>query len=186
MARNIGMKNQQYLNTYFSTEWKGNLPDLTLSGPALISKINDGESVIDIGCGDNYFKGKIPNLIGIDPANDAADVKLSIEDFVTDKKFDVAFCLGSINFGDYNSIKEQILLLNKLLKPLSRIYWRMNPGRQDHRTDGCKEITFFPWSKEYAEEFATLIGFTVVAFEWDTNMTNGNPNRYYSEWIRSS
>ena len=179
------MKNQQQLNNYFGSEWKSNVPDFKLSGPALIDKVLPGERVIDIGCGDNYFRGKIKNFIGIDPANDAADLKVSIEDFHTDEKFDVAFCLGSINFGDYENIKQQILLLDKLMKPTSRIYWRMNPGRQDHNTEGCKEITFFPWDEKYTREFAAMIGFTVKEFGWDENLKNKDPNnRLYTEWVR--
>lgn len=179
------MKNQQHLNKYFGTEWKSNVPDFKLSGPALIDKILPGESVIDVGCGDNFFKGKIKNLLGIDPANDAADLKVAIEDFHTDERFDVAFCLGSINFGDYNDIKAQILLLGALLKHKSRIYWRMNPGRQDHNTAGCKDITFFPWDEHYAQEFAKMIGFTVKEFCFDENVQNKDPNnRLYSVWVR--
>ena len=76
--------NQNYLNEYFHTVWhrkNGSLDNLEKTGWALINKINPGESVIDVGCGANPFKGKIPNLIGFDPAFDQADVKCTIEDF---------------------------------------------------------------------------------------------------------
>ena len=35
------------------------------------------DNVVDIGCGFNEFKGKITNLIGIDPYNDKADIMYS-------------------------------------------------------------------------------------------------------------
>jgi excinuclease ABC subunit A len=40
----------------------------------IVDKIKPHETVIDVGCGYNLFKDKIPNLLGIDPANDAADI----------------------------------------------------------------------------------------------------------------
>jgi hypothetical protein len=179
------MKNQQQLNQYFGNEWSGNLPNQKYAGPALIDKILPGEKVIDVGCGDNFFKGKIPDLLGIDPANDLADIKVSIEDYESDEKFDVAFCLGSINFGDYQDIKTQILKINSLLKPIARIYWRCNPGLQDHGTEGCKGITFFPWSEEWHNHFAEMCGFTVVLVTWDFNISkNKASDRLYAEWVR--
>ncbi len=179
------MKNQQLLNEYFGNEWSSNVEDFKYSGPALINKILPGESVIDVGCGDNYFKGKIPNLFGIDPAFDQADLKVSIEDFHTGEKFDVAFCLGSVNFGDEKDIEKQILKINSLLRQKARIYWRCNPGRQDHKTEGCKQIDFFPWSKEWHNHFATMTGFTVKEICWDVNVSRTDPNnRLYAEWVR--
>jgi hypothetical protein len=180
------MKNQATLNEYFRQEWSGEIVNLKYSGPALIDKILPGEHVIDIGCGENYFKGKIPNLLGIDPAFDQADLNVTIEEFKTDQKFDVAFCLGSINFGDYFTIKDQILKLDTLMKQKSRIYWRYNPGRQDHDTKGCKNINFFPWSNDWIYHFADIIGFTVTTIVWEENLTNPlkNNRRLYSEWCR--
>jgi hypothetical protein len=181
------MKNQSQLNQYFGSEWSGNISNQKFSGLALIDKILPGEKVIDIGCGYNFFRGKIPHLVGIDPANDEADIKVSIEDFTTDDKFDVAFCLGSINFGEYEDIKTQVLKLNTLLTPTARIYWRTNPGLQDHDTDGCKSIIFFPWSEEWHHHFASMIGFTVTLVTWDVNIhTNKRSDRLYAEWVRNS
>ena len=179
------MKNQQQLNEYFGREWSSNVTDFKHSGPALIDKVLPGESVIDVGCGDNYFKGKIPNLLGIDPAFEQADLMVSIEDFGTDQRFDVAFCLGSINFGDETDIENQLRKINGLLKQKARIYWRCNPGKQDHKTEGCKQIEFFPWSEEYLLHFAKLFGFRVTEMCWDTNVGRENPhNRLYAEWTR--
>jgi len=176
------MKNQKLLNEYFAIEWvtrpNAGLEKFKYSGSALIDKVQSDEWVLDVGCGDNYFKGKIRNLVGIDPANDKADVKVSIEDFNTDQKFDVAFCLGSINFGDSVEIMGQIVKVTQLLTASGRIYWRCNPGKQDHQTEGCKKITFFPWTEEWHHHFAGSLGFTVVTVKQDTN------DRLYAEWVR--
>lgn len=170
--------NQNELNTYFSTKWNSNLDQYLYSGWNLVNKIEDNEWVLDVGCGPNLLKGKIKNLIGIDPAFDESDYKVSLEEFKTNKKFDVAFCLGSINFGSEDKIISQISLLVNLLNPTSRIYWRCNPGRKDHENKECKDIDFFPWSFELHKKFSIYFGFECVDLKWDSN------HRIYAEWVR--
>lgn len=174
--------NQQELNKYFSTKWQSNLNQYNYSGWALVDKIQPDELVLDVGCGFNEFKQYIPNLLGIDPANDLADIKLPIEFFAADNsnnyKFDVAFCLGSINFGNENNILTQITSVVTCLKPQARIYWRCNPGQADHGNEECKNIQFFPWSIEKHVEYTTLFGFRLNMCCWDSN------NRIYAEWSR--
>jgi hypothetical protein len=150
------------------------------SGLSLAEKIAPYEWVLDVGCGTNPFKRLIPNLIGIDPANEAADVHSTLEDYQTEQKFAVAFCLGSLNFGDEHDIAAQLTKLNTLLTSNARIYWRCNPGLQDHGTEGCKQIQFFPWSVEWHNKFAAQFGYQVVDFKWDAF------DRIYAEWNRIS
>jgi hypothetical protein len=171
---------QDNLNNYFSTVWQSDLNRYKYSGWALIDKIKSGEQVIDIGCGFNEFKPHIPNLIGIDPANDLADYKISIEEFNLVKQYDVAFCLGSINFGNEANILNQIGIVVNALKPTARIYWRCNPGSADHPNEECKTIDFYPWTIEKHVEFSELFGFKLDLVCWD------NANRIYAEWSRQS
>jgi hypothetical protein len=175
--------NQQYLNNYFGNIWHKHSDPCTKenkSGLELLTKITDNDSVIDVGCGRNPFKGKIKNLLGVDPAFDQADVKCTIDEFVTDTKFDVALCLGSINFGNENTILNQIKCVVNLLKPTARIYWRVNPGLQDHGNKECYAIEFFPWSPGLLTDFAREFGFEVAELKNDLN------NRLYCEWSRSN
>jgi hypothetical protein len=171
------MKNQLFLNEYFATEWKPDIEKYKYSGLSLIDQIQPDEWVLDVGCGYNPFKGKIKNLVGIDPANQNADVITTIEGYKTDKRFDVAFCLGSINFGDSGEIYQQIKKVTSLLTSKGRIYWRCNPGRQDHGTEGCTKIQFFNWTTTWHYYFAAASGFTVVEVKEDSG------NRLYAEWI---
>jgi hypothetical protein len=170
--------NQYELNNYFSTKWKSNIDQYTYTGWNLIDKIEDSEWVLDVGCGENPFKGKIKNLVGIDPAFEESDFKVSLEEFKTDQKFDVAFCLGSINFGDEEQIIYQISILTKLLNAKSRIYWRCNPGFADHGNIECNSIDFFPWSFEIHQELSKKFGFICKDLKYDSN------NRIYAEWVR--
>jgi hypothetical protein len=170
---------QEQLNDYFATKWTSNLDQYLYSGWNLIDKISNDEWVLDVGCGPNPFKGKIKNLIGIDPAFDEADYKVTIDKFKTDQKFDVAFCLGSINFGSGDKIISEINSVVKLLNPNSRIYWRCNPGRTDHGNKECEEIDFFPWSYDLHLKFSEHFKFTCVDLKYDNN------HRIYAEWVRS-
>lgn len=175
------MTAQSILNDYFANHWhrkNGSLDQYSKTGFQLVDKINPGERVLDVGCGRNPFKGLIPNLVGIDPAFDEADVKCTIEEFSTTELFDVAFCLGSINFGNAEQIEQQIAMVAKLLKPQARIFWRCNPGLKDHNNEECLAIDFYPWSIEEHVRLADMFGFTLVECVWDTK------NRIYAEWKR--
>jgi hypothetical protein len=167
---------QNELNNYFSTHWRGHLNIYNYSGLSLAKQIKPDEWVLDVGCGINAFKPLITNLVGIDPAFDQADYQTTIEDFKTDQKFDVAFCLGSINFGSEYTIKNQIKCVISFLKPNARIYWRVNPGLQDHGNNECKSIDFFPWSKKLLKDYAQEWGFMAQNTRDDLN------NRIYCEW----
>lgn len=176
---------QQDLNKYFSTKWHSNLDQYQYSGWALVDKIQSNELVLDVGCGPNLFKSRILNLVGIDPAFDQADVKLPIEYFAADNtnhgRFDVALCLGSINFGDEVNILNQITCIITCLKPTARIYWRCNPGHADHGNEECKDIDFFPWTTQLLIDYARKFGFTCPLATGDNN-----DSRIYAEWIRSA
>lgn len=170
---------QQYLNKYFQSVWKPNLDQYNYSGWQLINCIKKNEWVIDVGCGNNPFKNKIKNIVGIDPSNDQADVKTTIEDYRTDQRFDVAFCLGSINFGSEDTIRNQIACVDRLLNPSARIYWRCNPGRKDHSNAECEQIDFYPWTFKQHYLLAHDFGYQLKECKWDSN------NRIFAEWIKN-
>lgn len=172
--------NQDELNKYFSNHWRGHLNVYNYSGLSLSRKIAPNEWVLDVGCGINSFKPLIANLVGIDPAFGQADVMTTIEDFKTEQRFDVAFCLGSINFGTEENIKNQIKCIVNLLNPHARIYWRVNPGLKDHGNKECQQIEFFPWSNKLLKQYAQEFGFKVIDLKQDLN------NRIYCEWSRSN
>jgi hypothetical protein len=170
---------QSELNNYFNTLWLPNLQKYQYSGWQLIDKVSPSEHVLDVGCGPNLFKGKIPNLTGIDPAFVEADYQTTIEEFQTDQRFDVAFCLGSINFGNKLTVMNQIACVVNHLKPTARIYWRCNPGIADHGNEACKMIEFYPWTLEEHVKLSELFGFKLTVACWDDN-------RIYAEWSRSA
>jgi hypothetical protein len=153
------------------------------SGLTLIDKILPNESVIDIGCGCNIFKKYLPNVVGIDPVYAEADYMTTLEDFTTDKKFNVAFCLGTIQYGTLDDVKNQISKVIQLLTPKARIYWRSkmaNPSAPPKTYD----FTIYRWTIESHYELAELFGFTVKEYAVDILTNDPTNRRLYAEWIR--
>ena len=169
-----------FYNEKFETKEESvrRLTHFSYSGINLVKKIHPGESVIDVGCGYNIFKEYIPDLIGIDPVYDEADYKVALQDFNTDKKFNVAFCLGSIQFGDINVIETQIAHLVNLLTERARIYWRVNPEVTNN-----PQLNKFKWTLETSTAIAKNFGFTVVEHALEHTYNNTGV-RLYIEWVR--
>jgi len=172
---------REWLKDYFTNHWKGrSLHNYKYTGWNLIDEVKEHETVLDVGCGENPFKGHIKNLYGIDITDIGCDENIAIEDYKPKTKFDVAFCLGSINFGDWNTVVKQINCLTRdCLKEKSRIYWRLNPGNRDHDNDKVGEVPFFNWNINHHVMLTQLNGFQVTAWMPDNN-------RIYAKWERDS
>ena len=105
------------LYKYFSKTWRpSSWPVNRSESPIGLDLINDINSlkpsrVLDVGCGYNEFKGKIDNLLGIDPYNKKADIQVSILNFSTEELFDVILAMGSINFGSTDKIFAELKIM---------------------------------------------------------------------------
>jgi len=171
--------NQSELNYYFKNTWTGGTTQHNETGLSLANYISKDEWVIDVGCGRNPFRGIIANLVGIDPAFEQADHQVTIEQYLPNRQFDVALCLGSINFGPLSKITEQIEQVISWLKPRARIYWRCNPGLKDHGNAECNSIDFFPWSIELHQVLSKHYGFELKEVKIESTK-----QRIYAEWAR--
>ena len=167
------------VNKYFGSNWKPDYKHYEYSGWALLDKVGPNDTVIDIGCGFNSFKEKLGDrLYGFDPANDKADEVVSIEEFEANgKQWDIAFVLGSLNFGTAEDVEPQVEKAVSLVKPGGILYWRQNPGIGDHPWKGVEEIQFFPWTFDLNYEWAKKYGCEVLECKWDAKS-----DRIYSEW----
>jgi hypothetical protein len=124
--------------------WRTPLPDFEHSGYVLIEQVRVWRPrfVVDVGCGDNLFKGKIANLIGIDLVNPAADLVCDLLDApIRPGSIDVVLALGCINFGTQDVIEQQLRHVASWLTPAGRIVMRANPGLPTG-----PGLAFFPWS----------------------------------------
>ena len=175
---------QTLLNEWFSKHWHPVSDGFIYSNWERIgSLISNDEWLLDVGCGDNYFRKQGKQVVAIDPANTNADILTTIEDYQPDRLFDVATCLGSINFGSIEVISKQIAKVVSCLKSKSRVYWRLNPGRQDHPDRFCENIDYFPWTLEILQSFAEQHGFQQKEGKEESNKDRSCV-RLYAEWHR--
>lgn len=158
------------LHRYFSKHWHNDMKKWKYSGLALIDEVNSlkPRAVLDVGCGYNEFKGKIDNLVGIDPYNNEADLQVGAMDFQTDQKFDVILCLGSVNFGSRNKIIKEVGKCVKLLADGGTMFFRVNPGVQ-HDKPEADWIEFFAWNVPFIIELAEMFDLQVLDIRDDTN-----------------
>ena len=158
------------LHKYFSKYWENDIKKWKYSGLALVEEVNSlkPRAVLDVGCGYNEFRGKIDNLIGIDPYNDRADHEVGTLEYKTDQKFDVILCLGSVNFGSRDKIISEVGRCVALLEDGGTMFFRVNPGVQ-HNKPEADWIEFFAWNVPFMIELAEMFNLQVLDIRDDTN-----------------
>jgi hypothetical protein len=145
---------QAYLRWFFGEVWRPRTDKYAYSGWQLADMIKkyNPTSVLDVGCGYNQFRERIPNLVGIDPYNNSADYMVDILDYrVPAGTHDHIIALGSINFNSEDEILARFAHCVDLLAPGGRIWMRVNPGIR-HTNGPWVEI--FPWNFEFAHRLA--------------------------------
>jgi len=167
----------EVLKNYFSKVWQPQTKKYKYSGLSIIDEVNNlqPKKVLDLGCGYNEFKGKINNLIGIDPYNERADVQVGILDYNAQTNFDIVICLGSINFGTVDKIYTELEHAVSLTKQNGLLYFRANPGTQ-HEAPEAKWIDFFEWTSEFIINSAERLGCELVTLNQDMGERG---SRYY-------
>ena len=168
--------NERYMNRFFGEVWQPETGKYQYSGWNLVELINNAnpKNVLDFGCGYNPFKGRINNLVGIDPYNTAADYMVDILDFKVDSQsFDHIIVFGSLNFNSKDELEERFAKLDELLMPGGRMYFRANPG---HLWPKGPYVDIFPWSFEFAFELAKKHNLELEKFKKD------NGDRLYFEF----
>jgi SAM-dependent methyltransferase len=160
---------ERYILRFFGEVWQPRTDEYSYSGWQLVDEINamDPTSVLDVGCGYHPFKGRIKNLIGIDPYNNCADYQVDILEYrVKPASHDAIMALGSINFNSRDEIEKRFAHCVTLLKPQGKFYLRANPGIP-HKTGPYVDI--FPWSFEIVNEFAEKYNLKLLTFKKDSN-----------------
>lgn len=174
----------KYISRYFSGVWKSKhgYPE---SGRFLIkfANMNKPKSVLDVGCGDNYYKDKIQNLVGLDPYHPKADIKKTLEEFEPKKQYDQVLALGSLNFGtDKKHIEEMFDKVVNMTKVDGYLYFRFNPGI-DHKPftkdkSSFKFIDWFPWTQEQVFGLMKLHNLKMIRFAIEKNQ-QGDERYFY-------
>ena len=160
---------ERYILRFFSEIWKPRTGDYEHTGWELVEEVNklNPEKVLDVGCGYHPFKGRIHNLIGIDPYNNCADYMVDILEYrVRRESHDHIIALGSINFNSRQDIEDRFAHCVNLLMPAGRMYFRVNPGIP-HAHGPWVDI--FPWTFEIVNELCEKYNLTLDTFKRDFN-----------------
>ena len=160
---------ERYILRFFSEIWKPRTGDYEHTGWELAEEVNKlkPKNVLDVGCGYHPFKGRIQNLIGIDPYNNCADYEVDILDYkVKPGSHDVIIALGSINFNSRDEIEARFKHCVDLLAKGGKFFLRANPGIT-HKTGPYVEI--FNWTFEVVNEFAETYNLNLETFKKDKN-----------------
>jgi len=160
---------ERYILRFFSEIWKPRIGDYEHTGWELAEEVNklNPKNVLDVGCGYHPFKGRIQNLIGIDPYNNCADYEVDILDYkVKSGSHDVIIALGSINFNSRDEIEARFAHCVNLLAVGGKFFLRANPGIT-HKTGPYVEI--FDWTFEVVNEFAEKYNLKLETFKRDAN-----------------
>lgn len=142
--------------------------------------VDTNAKIIDVGCGTNPYKGYFPNLIGLDPVTSQADVRSTIEEFVTDQTFEVAFCFGSLIYGSETRIRNQIAKVVSLMESQSQIFWRLPIILSEDKFQGNNRMLFthyklynvFNFTEANHSQMASDFGYVLEDFTLEprTNM----------------
>ena len=165
---------ERYTDRFFREIWKPRTGDYDYTGWALAERIaeQNPKNVLDVGCGYHPFKGRIPNLVGIDQYNNCADFEVDILEYRVNTKYDHIIALGSINFNSQDEIETRFAHCVNLLESGGYFYLRANPGIP-HKTGPYVDI--FPWTFEIVNKFAEKYGLKLLEFKRD-----GNERLYFS------
>jgi hypothetical protein len=160
---------RKYMYRFFSEIWKPNTDVYAYTGWGIVEEVNklNPKAVLDVGCGYNQFKSRIPNLVGIDPCNHDADYMVDILDYkVAAESYDAIIVFGSINFNSKQDVEERFSHCVKLLSKNGKMFFRVNPGIS-HKNGPWVDI--FPWSFEVVNEFVTKYDLSLEVFKKDNN-----------------
>jgi hypothetical protein len=165
----VGDLDRRYTDRFFREIWKPRTSEYEHTGWHLAEEITkqDPKSVLDVGCGYHPFKGRIPNLIGIDPFNSCADYEVDILEYrVRPESHDHIMALGSINFNSREDLEQRFAHCVDLLMPGGRFYLRANPGIT-HKNGPYVDI--FPWTFEIVKQFEEKYNLRLDLFKKDAN-----------------
>ena len=114
----------------------GQIPCASFYYIEFLTKVQE-DLIYDIGCGMNFFKGILPNVIGIDGYWDPDIHDVFDDEFVQGHQnfFQVAFSINALHFIPITDFCKQVNNFAKTIKSNGRGYISMNVARLVDHTD---------------------------------------------------
>ena len=134
------------------------------AGQNLVEEINllNPTLVVDVGCGRNYFKNKIKNLIGFDICDyPEVDFNCAIEDMVLGPgSVDVILALGSLQYTDRDLVYKDISKIVNWVRPGGFIVVRI--AKFVSESMSVKSRYPYRWSQEWFDKLSTDFKLTTI------------------------
>ena len=115
----------------------------------LLTEKNTG-TIYDIGCGSNLLKKYYPEIIGIDPENDKADLCDTFNyNFITkyENAIQSLISINAIHFIPITQINERLYQINLVLSDKGRAFVTFNLARMMERTEHLDFLGIFDFKK---------------------------------------
>lgn len=116
--------------------------------------------IVDIGCGMNFFKNILPNVVGID----ASGTDYDIFDFFDDEfslnhtaNYEYAFSIDALHFIPITNFYNRVLEFKNIIRPGGRGYLAMNCARMVEHTKRSDLLNLFGNTNPSKEQLAKYI-----------------------------
>ena len=151
------------------------LENTTYTGLSLTDSVNaiDPKLVLDIGCGQNFYKNKIKNLVGIDIFGQDCDLLFDYFDSDYCVKADAILVLGVLEYGTPQEVHQKLTRIKQNCHSDTQVFFRFNISPAfNHEVMPGLDICFFmnklvhtPAQWNQAVQHA---GFNILVSDWDT------------------
>jgi len=151
------------------------LENTTYTGLSLIDSVNalDPNLVLDVGCGQNFYKNKIKNLVGIDIFGQDCD--LCFDYFSSDyhTKADAILVLGVLEYGSPEQVHQKLVRIKQNCHNTTQVFFRFNISPKFmHEVMPGLDICFFMdklvYSPEQWNQAIKHAGLDILTSDWDT------------------
>jgi hypothetical protein len=162
---------QEQLNIFYGPSYLTrdiSMDDYEMSGYNLPQLFNPGDHNIHVNCGNNPFKGMVPNFRAQDPTNPNADYIMPIDEYANvhkTSKFNNAIILNGFDTYPAGSLDYWVTVIASLMfKRDSRIFWRTAINNT------------YPWTFDEHIRLAATINYSVIGMVMETETD------IYAEW----
>lgn len=151
------------------------LENTTYTGLGLVDSVNalDPKLVLDVGCGQNFYKNKIKNLVGIDVFG--KDCDLCFDYFESDyiPKADAILVLGVLEYGTPQEVHQKLVRIKENCHGTTEVFFRFNVYPVfNHEVMPGLDICFFMNKLVYSpaqwNQAVSQAGFKLLFSDWDT------------------